>query len=81
MQITSSSKLDKVLEKIGTESDLKKALRAYVREHNGSGDLTRTIKHLTINEALVLTRGNQSEAARKLGINRGCLRTNMKIGG
>ncbi|MCG7548230.1 helix-turn-helix domain-containing protein [Pseudoalteromonas sp. Of7M-16] len=64
-----------------SEVALKKALRAYVQEHNGSGDLTRSIKQITINETLVLTRGNQSAAARQLGINRGCLRTNMKIGG
>ncbi|MCF2909960.1 hypothetical protein L1285_16685 [Pseudoalteromonas sp. DL2-H2.2] len=59
-----------------SEQQLKTALRAYVREHGGNGDLIKTIKGFTIDETLVLTRGNQSKAARTLGINRLTIRMN-----
>lgn len=57
---------------------LEQELAKFIQENEGNDGIDRIIRKKLVKVALVLTRGNQSEAARILGINRGTLRKVMK---
>lgn len=57
---------------------LEQELAKFIQENEGNDGIDRIIRKKLVKVALVLTRGNQSEAARILGINRGTLHKVMK---
>lgn len=63
----------KTLDNNPISSFLETALKDFITENKGSENLDKILKKHLIDTALVMTYGNQSKAARMLGINRGTI--------
>lgn len=54
---------------------LKSALEQFVQTKQGTGNLSEMLKKHLIEAALIKAHGNQTKAAKMLGINRGTLKS------